>query len=769
MSKQALFILFAACGIAVAQDPPGRAGRLSFRSGAVSFQPAGVNDWVDATLNRPLTVGDQIFADQGGRAEIQVPGSSFRLGSRTAFEFLNLDDRNIQGKLSEGEMNLHVRNLYGGNLEVDTPAAAITITEPGDYRIETNADTNQTFATVRYGRAEVITNNGSFALDPRQEAVVNAQSAQYQVFAAPGYDDFDNWALSRDRREDRRISTRYVSDAVVGYEDLDDYGYWQSVPEYGNLWFPRGVPGGWAPYSDGEWSWVDPWGWSWVDNAPWGFAPFHYGRWVNFGNAWGWAPCRLDATPYYSPAMVAWVGNIGGGNWFNSPGFSGLFGGPSIGWFPLGPRDVYIPAYRASPGYVDRINTTNTTVINNTYVTNVYNNYLRSGSIPASAYMYRNLPGAVTAVPQNALVNGQPVRQAAIRVDPNQVRSIGAVLPAPRVAPQPASALGHPSSFFARAPRPPAAVVSRPVVAHLAPPPTPTFAARQQLLAKNPGQPLPIWQQRQIAPAPAPVRVIAQPRPVTPVVNATPAPRLGQASQPLVQPHPAAPGPAPQRPFEPPSAQRVPGQAAGHPGAAAQTQPVRPFEPPSAGRPPQPVPPQVGSHPQPPAPAPPQNVSPRAQAQARPPEPPPGRGQVHQQAPAPQTVPTPATRAYQPPPAPAQHPAPPQQVRPYEPPVQHPAPPAGPAPVPQAHVMQPPPVQHPAPPPRVVLPPVQQAPPPQVRAYQPPVQQPAPAAHPSPAPQVHPAPPPHPAATAPPPEGRAHATPPAKRPDQERR
>jgi hypothetical protein len=28
---------------------------------------------------------------------------------------------------------------------------------------------------------------------------------------------------------------------------------------------------------------MSPWGWTWVDNAPWGFAPFHYGRWVGAG------------------------------------------------------------------------------------------------------------------------------------------------------------------------------------------------------------------------------------------------------------------------------------------------------------------------------------------------------------------------------------------------------------------------------------------------------------------------------------------------------
>jgi hypothetical protein len=59
----------------------------------VSFQPGGINDWVPATINRPLTVGDQLYADAGARAEVHSFGAAFQLGSQTAFEFMNLDDR----------------------------------------------------------------------------------------------------------------------------------------------------------------------------------------------------------------------------------------------------------------------------------------------------------------------------------------------------------------------------------------------------------------------------------------------------------------------------------------------------------------------------------------------------------------------------------------------------------------------------------------------------------------------------------------------------
>src|ERR1700730_2153238 len=104
-----VILMAATAALLAAQgDPPGRAGRLSYISGAVSFQPAGVTDWVDATLNRPLTTGDNIWVGDGARAVVQVGSTALRLSSDTAFEFLNLDDQNTQIKLSQGTLTVHL-------------------------------------------------------------------------------------------------------------------------------------------------------------------------------------------------------------------------------------------------------------------------------------------------------------------------------------------------------------------------------------------------------------------------------------------------------------------------------------------------------------------------------------------------------------------------------------------------------------------------------------------------------------------------------------
>jgi len=630
MPCRLMLLVMAAASLVAAQDPPTIAGRLNYVSGSVSFEPAGVTDWVQANINRPLTIGDQVYADQASRAEIEVPGTAFQLGSQTAFQFLNLDSRNVQARLSEGTLGVHVRGLERDeSLEIDTPNLAFSIDRPGEYRIDVNPDTYETRVTAWRGDGNVTSNAGEFRLQSQQETVVTGQDQpQYAVYSAPGYDAFDQWTLSQDRRQDRE--DRYVSPFVVGYQDLDDYGSWRAVPGYGEAWVPTHVSGDWAPYHDGHWDWIDPWGWTWVDDEPWGFAPFHYGRWAFAGGSWCWVPGPVTVAPVYAPALVAWVG-FGGG-----AGVSlGFGGGPAVGWFPLSPRDVYVPAYHASPTYVDRINRTNTTVVNNTTITNVYNTYVRTGTVSATANsVNRAAPRALVAVPQNALASARPVQQVALKVSQNQIKAIKTVDPAPRVVPQVASVLGR-STVTRTAPHPPTTVINKPVVAKAAPPPpVAPFRERQALLARNPGRPLQVQQQlargTQAAATQQHVRVVPQAPPVAPRVSNTPAPRRAQAvpskafqrpgsQPPIAQPRqqPAAPQRTAPRPFERPQEQlqrhaqvrqnSAPNRPPELPTNRPQAHPEqsRPFEPAPPPRPPARVTPLAPQHPaeQPPQPA----------------------------------------------------------------------------------------------------------------------------------------------------------------------
>lgn len=483
-TQRLLLLTLAAASFAAAQDdPPGRVGRLNYVSGTVSFQPGGVDEWVPASLNRPLTTGDHLWVDRDSRAELHLGSSVLRLSSTTAFQFLNLDDRSTQIRLSEGSLIVRLRQLeQDQSFEVDTPNLAFSLFRPGEYRIDANPDNETTTITVRGGEGEVTGGGQAFPVRSDDMArVTGNDSITYEMLRAQSPDYFEEWAMSRDRQEDRSQSARYVSRDMIGYEDLDANGDWRPEPEYGAIWVPRRVPVGWAPYRFGHWAWIEPWGWTWVDDAPWGFAPFHYGRWAFVSGNWGWIPGPRAVRPVYAPALVAWVG----GPRFNlSISVGGGRGG--VAWFPLGPREVYVPAYRASPAYVNRVNVTNTN-ITNINVTNVYNN---TTNVTNVRYINRSAPNAMTAVSRETFVGARPVGRAVMPMQADEVQNAQVVRTA-ALAPSRESVLGRSTNNNANASRPPDAVLNQRVVARATPPLAPVpFVQRQQALAANPGEPL---------------------------------------------------------------------------------------------------------------------------------------------------------------------------------------------------------------------------------------------------------------------------------------
>ena len=477
------FLLFSLCTASSASaayvDPPGRVARLEHTQGAVSYSPAGEDEWFSVVRNRPLIRGDRLWTDRDARAEFQVGSAAIRLGSNTSVEILNLSDRIAQVQLSQGTLNLSVRRIHPGQTyEIATPTLAFTINRAGRYRIDVDPRNAVTTIVVWEG-AGVYGENARFPLRAGDTVrFYDSDLRDYEMYGLPREDDFDRYSNERNRRLDRSASLRYLDDDVVGYADLDEYGSWRPVRSYGNVWFPSRVDADWAPYRDGHWVWQEPWGWTWVDNAPWGFAPSHYGRWVNVSNRWGWIPGPRNVRPVYAPALVAFVG---GSNWSVS---LSLGGSSPIGWFPLAPREVYVPSYQASRDYFKRVNVNNT-VINNTTITNVYNNY-SSNTINVNQvnYVNRTVAGAVTAVPRTVFVNAQPVRQSALHLD-RKAGTTGEITRVAPIAPSVRSVIGSGKAVEARPSR---EAIDRQVFVRNAPPPGERpFAAREQQLQKNPG------------------------------------------------------------------------------------------------------------------------------------------------------------------------------------------------------------------------------------------------------------------------------------------
>lgn len=376
-------------------DPPARVGRLSIVENEVIFRVDRNDQGGPATINWPVSNGAVLETGRSGRAEVWIGSTAYRLADDSQIEFPVIDDRRVDVKISGGTLAVSTLDRdQVDDVAIATPEGNIRFLTPGRYRIDVLGD--RTELSVQAGRA--IFDGGQRATPVNAGQMVSRwNDGQEGIYGARSNDSFDHWVAQRENATLASTARRYVSPHMTGYQDLDGYGDWRSAPDYGTVWYPRGLADDWAPYRDGRWAWVAPWGWTWIDAAPWGFTPFHYGRWALIGGRWGWVPGRLVPRPVYAPALVGWVGNPGWNIRFS-------FGAaPAVGWFPLGPREVYVPSHRYSAGYVQQLN-----------ITHVHDVKIidRARHERPANYAYAGQSRALTVVPANVLREGRPINAA---------------------------------------------------------------------------------------------------------------------------------------------------------------------------------------------------------------------------------------------------------------------------------------------------------------------------------------------------------------------
>ncbi|MCS0610131.1 hypothetical protein NX773_18345 [Massilia solisilvae] len=345
-----MLLAFAAASTqALADDPPAVVGRVALAQGQVTVGGDGI-ETTTAQVNWPVTSNEMITTARGARTELQVGSTFIRLDGDSSLEVIALDDDNLRLRLHYGSASIRIVNpdVLGG-FELTTPEGRVRMQEPGRLRVDAERVADTSSVTVFEGAARVEGGGASLTLRAGKRAEL--QDDDVRTFVATR-DAFDDWAQDRDRYAQAPAATRYVTTEMTGYSDLDRYGRWQMSTEYGPLWIPTVVAPGWAPYSDGSWVWMDQWGWTWVDNAPWGYAPFHYGRWVVVNNRWCWAPGHREHRPVWAPALVGWVG---GSNW-NLRFTDRHQALPARGWYPLSPHERFVPGFRAPQEHLRRWN-----------------------------------------------------------------------------------------------------------------------------------------------------------------------------------------------------------------------------------------------------------------------------------------------------------------------------------------------------------------------------------------------------------------------------
>ena len=340
--------------------------RISLIQGDVSAERGDTGEWAAAALNQPLVVGDRISTGDDSKAELQLEHSNIlRLGNNAQAKIATvqraqIERAQIQVQVGQGLAYYSVFKDSEADAEIDTPNAAIRpASKEGIYRVEVNGFETQVI--VRAGAAEISTPQGSTHVDVGQAATIRGTTdeAGSVLGGAPPRDSWDSWNDDRDRVIRNAQSWNYTNRYYVGSEDLDAYGHWINVMDYGRVWSPT-VAKGWSPYRAGRWISEPYWGWTWVSREPWGWTPYHYGRWFLYGKSWVWWPGPVDGDgnyrPEWAPAYVSFFG-FGGHR-----GVSARFG--SVGWLPIGPGDSFYPWYGRNDSQLNVVNVTVTDATN---------------------------------------------------------------------------------------------------------------------------------------------------------------------------------------------------------------------------------------------------------------------------------------------------------------------------------------------------------------------------------------------------------------------
>ncbi len=664
-----------ACSSAMAQaEPPARVGRLAFIDGSVSFHDDRRAGWDQAILNTPLTSGDALWTEPGAHSEISLAGTRVRLDGATQLDVLALDDSQTRLQLAQGRIDIKTFD-FDTRLpyQIVTPRGTISLQQQGDYYVEAGSTEDPTRLGVRSGAAQIESLNGQvLAVRAGEvgEALGDSGALQLRTIktippAPPAY-----WA-----NRDRQIvydPPQYVSAGMVGYEDLNAYGDWINDGGYGRVWVPRAVPSGWAPYRTGHWAYIQPWGWTWIDEQPWGFAPYHYGRWANSRGRWVWVPPQREPRPVYAPALVAFVGGVE-----LAATLANASAAP-VGWFPLGPREVYVPPYTTNRDYYRRLN--RSARIDDRILDDRWRRAQRQETWTDRRAAWANQRFA-TVMPSTAFIRSEPVSRAALHVAPEKIATAPvapvAAPPAPTASMVSAKAAPVAPSVEPKSVDVPVAKTAIAAMPALARPTTTETrgAPGPKTATAQPQSPPGDDRGRLATPPLAPRQGVAPPElkgTVTPVPVQPPRQQQG-APQPQVRdaepPKPATPPVAAPRPPEPPKQQAAPQPQARPetPRAVAPQQQPRPEPPKQADPPRQQAAPQPQARPeQPRPPAPQQQTRPEPPRQVEPPRqqaaPPLQQQQAPQrqaEPPRPQVAPQPQRQAA-PPPQQQHQPAPPR-------------------------------------------------------------------------------------------------------------
>jgi hypothetical protein len=298
---------------ALAQDPGALSSsppaNLAYAEGTVDVVHEGVTERADPPM---LLVDGDVVRTRNGRAEI-VFGDGTVLHMDHDAELEMLAPERI--RLLAGRVLLRMTAAAARPYVVDTPAASVRFDSSGEYGLITGQREAHVELSVARGSAEIDDGTQRVRVRSGETVALAAAGARpyLQPFNTARFDAFALWSNDRTHGFASARSSPQLPYELRPYSGvLDQYGRWDYVAPYGQVWFPS-VGVAWRPYYEGSWAHTR-YGWTWQGRDRWAWPTHHYGRWGFTGNFWFWIPANV-----WAPAWVSWG---------FAPGF--------VSWSPLG-------------------------------------------------------------------------------------------------------------------------------------------------------------------------------------------------------------------------------------------------------------------------------------------------------------------------------------------------------------------------------------------------------------------------------------------------
>ncbi|WP_319588598.1 DUF6600 domain-containing protein [uncultured Desulfobulbus sp.] len=317
-------------------------GRIAHIEGKLLRYVEEGKDWVATVDDAPFGLEDALYSGEDTKAEFIMPNRTWlRVGENTQIQLIALNPDATTVDVASGLARLYNKS-DDAVIKVTTPFGYVVAPGGTIFDLYVGDDSLEVIAvrgdvdfvhSATGSRYEVQEGSPSIIADRKTTAEGNGT-----VDSA-----WDDWNGQRDniwaqRQQNRGSSVEYLPEPIrdEAYA-LEENGRWERVyyeGDYRNMWRPTRVDPGWRPYTSGRWSvyYGDN---CWIPDEPFGYVTHHYGSWVYVESfrTWYWVPPVTRAVarvPGISISFGWYPGRVG---WIHS--------GPSIGWVPLAPDEIY--------------------------------------------------------------------------------------------------------------------------------------------------------------------------------------------------------------------------------------------------------------------------------------------------------------------------------------------------------------------------------------------------------------------------------------------